>query len=72
MKLHYVYVWQPWKWAELIGKKAGDDLFVEEPPCKHCALWSPTKTEDGVILCHSVEQYRDFSCFSSVEKEVCQ
>ncbi len=55
---------------------------VTAPPCVHCHHWKPVsiKPSDGdgegendfygMRLCHSVTQYRDFSCYTVKEAKV--
>lgn len=45
---------------------------IDGPPCKGCKLWDPIaifndRVYIGVRLCHSDEQYQDFSCYRAKE-----
>jgi hypothetical protein len=63
------FVWQPWE----TFKEEPAVLNIPAPPCQHCRYWKPQRQYmsiekvgiifDGVRLCHSEEQQRDFSCF---------
>ena len=47
---------------------------VEGPPCIHCKFWEPIvmftgRQTSGVRLCHSENQWRDFSCYKEKENK---
>ena len=62
--------WKPW--LDFKDDPQGELLPIYGPPCSACKFWRPVVRRiethlgsqfDGVRMCHSEEQERDFSCF---------
>lgn len=71
------YLFSPW---DIVPKPVeSGPIEVTGPPCVHCRHWRPcanvresaihenVRFYDGVTLCHSDDQYRDFSCYRPKE-----
>lgn len=54
-------------------------LPIIDSPCKQCIHWAPRRDisvdakgeehYEGITLCHTIDMYKDFSCFSPVTED---
>lgn len=74
-----IAVWNPWEEYKApfhSTRQAMNELPIAAPPCPNCRYWYPARKYqaigdsrdknpvfDGVRLCHSENQFNDFSCF---------